>query len=144
MSRLAATLLALASLWGAAASAGDNTSWTFTVLEVRQVVADRVLVRLKPTPPGKGFPRSCDVLTIHSQFDQAHLYGDFARRITRADHLKAIRALLQARITGEILRVGSIDTGFGAIPNLPRCEVASRSFNLLIEEDGVPAVYSFY
>ena len=139
-----AALLALASLAGAAASARDDTSWSFTVLEVRQVVGDRVLVRLKPTPPGKDFPRSCDVFTIHSRFEQDHLNDAYAHRITRADHLEAIRALLQARATGKILRVGSIDTGFGAIPDRPRCEVASRSLSVLMEDDGVPAVYSFY
>ena len=44
----------------------------------------------------------------------------------------------------QILRVGSIDTGFGAISGKPKCEVASRAFRRLMESDGAWAVYSFY
>jgi len=145
MNRLAAALaLTAIALVGAPAIAQDNTSWTFDVLEVTNQVDDNVLVRLKPVPPGREFPRSCDELTIHATFAPRKVSSPRGRTITRDDQIDAVRALLQAKLSKQILRVGSIDTGFGAIPEKPKCEVASRAFVRLLEEDNVWAVYSFY
>ena len=145
MNRLiAALVLAETFIVGASALAQDNTSWTFDVLEVLRLGDDDVLVRLKPVPPGRTFPRSCDELTIHSTFAPKKVTLPIARDISRDEHLEALRALLQAQSAKQILRVGSIDTGFGAIPDKPKCEVASRALKRLIEDDGVWAVYSFY
>ena len=146
MNPLAAATLAVAALAlaGVPAAAQDNTSWTFDVLEVTDRGDDAALVRLKPVPSGREFPRSCDELTIHSTFSPIGGTAPSGRRITRKDHRDAIRALLQAQMSNQILRVGSIDTGFGAIQDKPKCEVASRALVRLLEEDNVWAVYSFY
>ena len=145
MTSLAAALaLAAIAILGAPALAQDNTSWTFDVLEVTDRGDDLVLVRLKPVPPGREFPRSCDELTIHSTFSPRNVTAPAGRTITRDDYVDAIRTLLQAKMSKRILRVGSIDTGFGAIMDKPKCEVASRALVRLMEEDNVWAVYSFY
>ena len=144
MNRLiAALVLAETFIVGASALAQDNTSWTFDVLEVLRLVDDDVLVRLKPVPPGRTFPRSCDELTIHSTFAPLKIKGT-GRGTNRDEHVEALRALLQAQAVKRIIRVGSIDTGFGSIPDKPKCEVASRVLRRLMEDDGVWAVYSFY
>ena len=141
---VAAFALAAIATAGAPALARDNTSWTFDVLGVLHRGDGDVVVRLKPVPPGREFPRSCGELTIHSTFAPRKVNAAVGRGITRDEHLEAIRALLQAQTVKQILRVGSIDTGFGAIPGAPKCEVASRAFRRLMEDDGAWAVYSFY
>jgi len=142
MRRLLAALTS-AALASAPALAEDDTSWTFDVLEVLRHGDGEVLVRLKPVPPGREFPRSCDELVIHSTFEPQQV-ASAARDTSRNEHLEALRALLQAQAEKRLLRVGSIDTGFGAIRGKPRCEVASRVLRRLMEDDGVWAVYSFY
>jgi len=141
---VAALSLAAITVAAAPTAAEDNTSWTFDVLEVVQKRDDDVLVRLKPVPPGRDFPRSCDELTIHSTFAPSKVITPSGRKISRNAHSEAIRTLLQAKTAKSILRVGSIDTGFGAILGKPKCEVASRAFARLMEDDNVWAVYSFY
>jgi hypothetical protein len=144
MSRVATVLaLAVLAFAGAPAMAEDDTSWTFDVLEVVHQGDDDVLVRLKPAPLGRKFPRSCDELTIHSTFAPRKVQGS-GRRTNRDEHVEALRALLQAQAEKRLIRVGSIDTGFGAIPNKPKCEVSSRVLRRLLEDDDVWAIYSFY
>jgi len=141
---VAALSLAALAMASAPATAIDNTSWTFDVLDVVIELDDNVLVRLKPVPPGRNFPRSCEELIIHSTFAPRKIHTPSGETISQDSHLEAIRTLLQAKNAKNLLRVGSIDTGFGAIPGKPKCEVASRAFSRLMEEDNVWAVYSFY
>lgn len=144
MGRLRAVLvLGVLAIAGAPAIAEDDRSWTFDVLEVVWHGDDDVLVRLKPAPSGRKFPRSCDELTIHSTFAPRKVKG-YGRDTSRDEHVEALRALLQAQAQKRLIRIGSIDTGFGAIPDKPKCEVSSRVLRRLIEDDDVWAIYSFY
>lgn len=140
--RLAATLALLLPCAGAA-HAGTSVTWTFEVLEVSKTDRDESLIRLRPRPPGRKFPRSCETFVVHARFDLETWSPDGRRIMTRESHERSLRLLEQAQATNDIVRFGAVGHGFGAIAERPKCEVASRALRFHLD-DGTPAVYSVF
>jgi hypothetical protein len=137
---LACLLLPSADL----ARAARPAVWTFEVVEIKRVDRDETLIRLRPTPPGKKFPRSCETLLVRSYFNVENWSPDGQTAMTRRGHERSLRLLEQAQATGDIVRFGALGRGFGAIPEAPRCEVASRGLRIAVADDGAPVVYSVF
>jgi hypothetical protein len=119
-------------------------NWSFEVLEVSNADRDEALIRLRPSPPGHKFPRSCEIFVVHARFDLESWSPSGRRAVTRDGHERSLRLLQQAQATGDIVRVGAVGLGFGAIEDSPKCEVASRGLQIVVEDDGTPVVYSVF
>jgi hypothetical protein len=142
MRALAACGIAL--LLCASAYAGDDaTSWTFEVLEVTESNPPGHIIRLRPSPPGRSFPRSCPVFVIYSIFDIDDWSESARREISRAQHDRAVLALVQAQASNRLIRIGTLGPGFAAMQEKSRCEVASRALQHTVYR-GTPAILSFY
>lgn len=130
-------------LVGGPAARGEERAvdWSFEVIDVAEVPHGHVL-RLKPMPPGRKFPRSCDVFVVHATFSDDDVPDTAGLSITRKQHGDAIRHLERARTSGEIVRFGSIGRGFAKITGGPRCEVASQGLIHIVKGDGRSAVFS--
>ena len=125
-------------------SAEDNRSWSFEVVRLQEIDDRRTVIHLRPIPPGKRYPRSCKELVLHAEFDPTKMTPEQRSFLYRRGHDEAIRLLREADLTKKLVRIGSMDTGFGAIPGRPRCEVASRGLRVLSEDEGGRAIYSFH
>ena len=143
ISLMIALLVILLLPCAGAAHAGAAVIWTFEVLEVSRTNRDETLIHLRPRPPGRKFPRSCEIFVVHAQFDLETWSPTSRRIVTREDHERALRLLQQAQATGGIVRFGAVGRGFGAIAERPKCEVASRGLRFFVD-DGTPAVYSVF
>jgi hypothetical protein len=141
--RIAATL-ALLLVCTDAAYADTAVAWTFEVLEVARITRDSALIRLRPRPPGRKFPRSCETLVVNAYFDLESWNPSARRVVTREGHERSLRLLQQAQITGDIVRFGAVGHGFGAVAEAQRCEVASRGLQIIVDDDGTPVVYSVF
>jgi len=133
-----------ALLLAAPAHSGEGeTSWTFEVLEVAESVPPGHIIRLRPSPPGAHFPRSCAAFVVYSIFD-IHDWSESGRRkVTRKSHDRAVQALEQAQVANRLVRMGTIGHGFAAMQEKTRCEVASRALQYTVH-DGNAAILSFY
>jgi hypothetical protein len=140
---LAATVALLLPCAGAA-HAASTVTWTFEVLEVSRIDRDETLIRLRPRPPGRKFPRSCETFVVHARFDLETWSPASRHAMPREDHERSLRLLEQAQATGGIVRFGAFGHGFGAIADRPECEVASRALRFQVDDDGTPAVYSVF
>jgi len=141
--RFAAALTLLLTCAGAA-HAGNGGIWTFEVLEFSRIDRDEHLIRLLPRPAGKKFPQSCETFVVHARFD-LETWSPAGRHIlSREDHERSLRLLEQAQVTHDIIRFGAVRRGFGAIPESPRCEVASLALYLVVNREGSAEVYSFF
>jgi hypothetical protein len=141
--RFAAALTVLL-LWAGTAHAEAGKTWTFEVLEVVEIRRDEHMIRLRPRPPGRKFPRSCETFIVHSVFDLETWSPGSRRHVSRDGHHRSLLLLQQAQATRTIIRVGALGKGFGAIAESPRCEVASRALQTVVEDDGTSAVYSVF
>jgi hypothetical protein len=141
--RLAATLVLLLPC-ADVAHASTAAIWTFEVLEVSIADRDETLIRLRPRPPGRKFPRSCETFVVHAYFDLESWSPSGRRVVTREGHERSLRLLQQAQITHDIVRFGAVGRGFGAIAESQKCEVASRGLQIVVEDDGTSAVYSVF
>ena len=135
--RAAAGWLSLCLVCVAAqAAADDNRSWSFEVAELREVNERHTVIRLRPVPPGRRFPRSCRELVLHAGFDRRQMTPRQRSFLDRRGHDEAIRVLREAELTNELVRLGSIDTGFGAMKDRPRkrsdlrCWIATFAFKI--------------
>lgn len=133
-----------ASLLAASAAGQDDSSWTFEVTHFQPFESSQTLIRLKPAPRGREFPRSCEELTLYSAFEPSRWNTKMRQALRRDDHEEALKHLQEAHLTNKLVRLGSFDRGFGAIPEYPRCEVASRGLMRIREKDEHWAIYSFY
>jgi hypothetical protein len=141
--RIAATLALLLPCTDAA-HAGTAATWTFEVLEVSRADRNEALIRLRPRPPGRKFPRSCETFVVHACFDLETWSPSGRRVVTREGHERSLRLLQQAQITRDIVRFGAVGHGFGAVAESQECEVASRGLQIVVEDDGTSAVYSVF
>jgi len=142
---LVLTLLVFVLLSYAGATRADTAAnWSFEVVEISIVDRDEALVRLRPRPPGKKFPRSCGIFVVHARFDLESWSPPGRRAVTRDGYERSLRLLQQAQATGDIVRFGAVGHGFGLIEDSPRCEVASRGLQIVVEDDGTPVVYSVF
>ena len=139
-----ATVLLPILVCAAPALAEGVATWTFEVVEFSQVGRDEHLIRLKPRPPGKKFPRSCETFIVRSRFDLESWSPAARDRFGRVGHERSLRLLQQAQVTHDIVRIGAIGLGFGSIPERPRCEVTSHGLDLRIDRAGTSVVYSLY
>ena len=124
--------------------AGTAATWTFEVLEISKADRDEALIRLRPRPPGRKFPRSCETFLVHAYFDLETWSPSGRRTVTREGHERSLRLLQQAQVTGDIVRFGAVGRGFGTIAESPKCEVASRGLQIVVDDDGTPVVYSVF
>ena len=127
-----------------AAHADTAVTWTFEVLEVSRADRDEVLIRLRPKPPGRKFPRSCETFVVHAHYDLETWSPSGRRAVTREGHERSLRLLQQAQITSDIVRFGAVGRGFGSVAESQKCEVASRGLHIVVEDDGSSAVYSVF
>jgi hypothetical protein len=142
--RRIAAILALLLPCTDAAHASTAATWTFEVLEVSRTNRDEALIRLRPRPPGRKFPRSCETFVVHADFDLETWSPSSRRAVTREGHERSLRLLQQAQITRDIVRFGAVGRGFGAVAESQKCEVASRGLQIVVEDDGTSAVYSVF
>jgi hypothetical protein len=141
---LKATLAGLFVLLAAAAAHAERgESWTFEVLEVAESHPTGHIIRLRPLPPGKDFPRSCRDFIVYSIFDVDDWSAAGRSEVTRTSHDRAVQALIQANASKSIVRIGTLGRGFAAMRDKPRCEVASRVLQHVVR-DGDAAILSFY
>jgi hypothetical protein len=124
--------------------AGTAASWTFEVLEISEANRGEALIRLRPRPPGRKFPRSCEIFLVHAFFDLETWSSSGRNTVTREGHERSLRLLQQAQVTGDIVRFGAVGHGFGAIAESPKCEVESRGLQIVVDDDGTPVVYSVF
>jgi len=136
----AMALLALTSLPASARA----SEWTFEVIEVSRENEDYHLLRLRPLPPGRKFPRSCETLVVHSTFDLNEWSEESRIALSREGHERALLKLRQAQTTGAIIRFGVVGRGFAAIKESPPCEVASHALAYIVHDDGSAVVYSLF
>jgi len=142
---LALAVLALLLLPGSGVTrAGTAAAWTFEVVEISRADRDEALIRLRPRPPGRKFPRSCEMFLVHAHFDLETWSLDGRNAVTREGHVRSLRLLEQAQATGDIIRFGAVGRGFGAIADGPKCEVGSRGLRIVVADDGTPVVYSVF
>jgi hypothetical protein len=142
--RCLAVTVALLLPCAGAVQAAKSVTWTFEVIEVSRIDRDEALIRLRPRPPGRKFPRSCETFVVHARFD-LETWSPAGRDVLfREDHERSLRLLEQAQATGGIVRFGAVGHGFGAIADKPECEVASRALWFRVDDDGKPAVYSVF
>jgi hypothetical protein len=126
------------------ALAGDGgLSWTFEVLEVTKSIPEGHIIRLRPSPPGKHFPRSCDTFVIYSIFDVRGWSSTARNHVSRRSHDRAIMTLEQANVSDRLIRIGTLGNGFAAMVERSRCEVASLALQHVVRE-GTAAIISFY
>jgi len=140
-----ASILGLLALLcsGTALADDGGLSWTFEVLEVADSVPEGHIIRLRPSPPGKKFPRSCETFVIYSVFDLRDWSTEARSGLTRANHERAIKVIQQANASDRLVRIGTFGGGFAAMLEKPRCEVASLALQYVVR-DGSGAVISFY
>jgi hypothetical protein len=141
--RIAATLALLLPCTDAA-HADTAATWTFEVIEISRAGRDEALIRLRPRPPGRKFPRSCETFVVHAHFDLETWSPSSRRVVTREGHERSLRLLQQAQITHDIVRFGAVGRGFGAVAESQKCEVASRGLQIVVEDDGTSVVYSVF
>jgi hypothetical protein len=118
--------------------------WTFEVVEISRVDRDEALIRLRPRPPGRKFPRSCEIFHVHARYDLETWSLSARRAVTREGHERSLRLLEQAQATGDIVRFGAVGRGFGTIVESTKCEVGSRGLQIVVEDGGTPVVYSVF
>jgi hypothetical protein len=142
---LKATLTGLLAVLSAVAAHGDELgdSWTFEVLEVAESRPAGHIIRLRPLPPGKDFPRSCPTFVLYSVFDIDDWSSAGRSRVERRSHDRALQAMVQANASNGLVRLGTLGHGFAAMKDRPRCEVASRALQHVVNE-GDAAIVSFY
>jgi len=128
----------------ALAAAAQSRDWTFEVVEVSRENDAYQLIRLRPLPPGRSFPRSCEMLVVHATFDLDEWSATGRMALSLEGHERALQKLRQAQTTGAIVRFGVIGHGFAAIKESPRCEVASRALAYVLDEGGGGVVYSLF
>jgi len=139
-----AAILALLLPRTDAAHASTAATWTFEVLEISEGNRGEALIRLRPRPPGRKFPRSCEIFLVHAYFDLDTWSPSGRKAVTREGHERSLRLLQQAQVTGDIVRFGAVGHGFGAIAESPKCEVESRGLQIVVDDDGTPVVYSVF
>ena len=137
----ALVLFVLMSALAAAAASNRVVDWSFEVLEVSLEPGGHLL-RLKPMPPGRKFPRSCETFVVHASYAIAGDVQKAGLTISRNRHRDALHHLENAVASGRIVRFGSIGRGFAAIADRPRCEVASQALVHVVNSDGRSAVFS--
>jgi len=126
------------------AAEAQPPDWTFEVMDVSRENDDYHLIRFRPLPPGRSFPRSCESLVVHSTFDLSEWSPQNRNALSVEGHERALRTLRQAQTTGAIVRFGVIGRGFAAIKASPPCEVASRALAHVVLDDGSTVVYSLF
>lgn len=139
-SAVVAAWLGLAPL----AATAQSFDWTFEVVEVSRENDAYQLLRLRPLPPGRSFPRSCEMLVVHSTFDLGEWSTGSRMALSAEGHERALQKLRQAQTTGAVVRFGVIGRGFAPIEQSPRCEVASRALVYVLDEGGSGVVYSLF
>ena len=125
-------------------SRAANKHWSFLVLDVVESDGDAHLIRLQPTPPGKGFPQECPKLIVHAYYDLEGWSKAAREAVTRESHDRSVRLLLQAQATGSIILLGTIGRGFGADSEGLVCEVMSRGLQVTLDPTGTPVIFSVY
>ena len=134
----------IALLFTGTTLAGDGgLSWSFEVLEVAESTPEGHIIRLRPSPPGKNFPRSCDTFVIYSIFDVRGWSSTARNDVSRKSHDRAIKTLQQADVSDRLIRIGTFGAGFAAMEEKSRCEVASLALQHVVR-DGTAAIISFY
>jgi hypothetical protein len=118
-------------------------SWTFEVIEVAPTDPEGHIIRLRPSPSGRRFPRSCENFILYAIYDTSSWSDSGREKVERAGHDRAIRKLEQAIVTRDIVRLGTLNRGFAAIDDKSRCEVATRALQVVIR-DGQTAILSFF
>jgi hypothetical protein len=139
-----ATALTVPLLWAGTAQAGAGKTWTFEVVEVTEIRGDEHVIRLRPRPPGRTFPRSCETFIVHAVFDLEAWSPQNRQHVSRDGHRRSLQFLRQAQVMHSIIRFGALGKGFGAIAEKPRCEVVSRALQTVVEDDGTSAIYSVF
>jgi len=126
------------------AARANATEWSFEVVEVQRIDRFEHLIRLRPNPPGKKFPRSCETFVIHSSYDLEDWSSAGQKLATRESHERSVQLLLQAQAMRSLVRIASVGRGFGSIPEAPRCEVSSRALTFAPDPGGSPVIFSLY
>jgi hypothetical protein len=139
----ALVLLLLAIAFAAAGASDRAVDWSFEVLEVSPEPGGH-LVRLKPMPPGRKFPRSCETFVVHATYAADGGSRNPHLTISRQGHEDALRYLERAEASRKIVRFGSVGRGFAAIADSPRCEVASQALVSIVKSDGRAVVFSVF
>lgn len=134
---------AILVLVSAPAEARQDHNWSFEVLEVKEGIGGHV-IRLRPMPPGKKFPRSCKALVVHAAHDVDEWSDANRQAASLANHERSLKILQQAQAAGKIVRFGAIGRGFTAFDEGSECEVASRALVYIVGSDGTLVVYSLF
>ena len=147
MNPRAPLVVALAALLLAAPSAGraEEPVWTFEVREVVEHGETSHEIRLTPAPPGVDYPRTCAEFVIRANLEPGRgVPVRLTRYFDKLGYAVAIQKIRQAKSRGELLRVGSIDRGFGLGDPEKECEVESHGLGLLLDRDKQGTVFSVY
>lgn len=134
---------AILGLLAAPAQASPYRNWSFEILEITNGV-DGHLIRLRPMPPGRKFPRSCKTLVVHSVHDVSEWSDTNRKAASLANHERSLKILQQAHASGKIVRFGAVGRGFAAFDEGSECEVASRALVYVVGSDGAMVVYSLF
>ena len=141
----ASLCVGIATLIVAGHAFAQHPFWTFEVVEVVDEDRGTHTIRLSPAPPGIHYPRTCVELVIRSRYRRGVGVGpQLTTLFTPQAYDKAIKKLRQAQIQNELVRLGSLQLGFGKIEDAHECEVASNGLAILTYATGLPAVYSVY
>lgn len=138
--------LACIAVLAAPLSAAAQTVWTFEVREVVETSATEHLLRLAPAPPGVEYPRTCDEFVVRVKLNRGqgvpeHLY----RYFDIVGYERAIRRIREAKHRDELLRLGSLDRGFGFGPDSSNeCEVSSAGLGILPAASSRDTIFSVY
>jgi len=143
VTRIGAACLAILLCAGATLADDGDKAWTFEVLEIAESDPEGHIIRLRPSPPGKRFPRDCSTFVIYSIFDVSDWSDTGQQHVTPSRHARALHHIVQARASDRLIRIGVLGRGFAAMHEKGRCEVASRALQHVVR-DGNPAILSFF
>ncbi len=140
-SRIVATILLMLTTTHPVFGGGD--SWEFLVSEVLDPSSTTPLVTLQLVDQRKDFPVDCRIL--HIQITRP-TWWQFWRKapVTNDEQIKAIQALISAGKEGRPIRFGLMGAGINPIDDDRPCEFESRGLELLEENSGRMAVYSYH
>jgi len=144
--RTHAAALAVCCVVASSAAFAEQRLWTFEVRELVEIAPLAHDIRLVPAPRGIEFPRTCKELVIHARFRAGQgVPLPYKRFFTEEGYSQAIRQLQEARVNDDLVKLGSLDRGFGRSEDASEeCVVFSSGLAILMDPDQEPAIFSVF
>lgn len=126
------------------ASSG-GVSWLFEISEMQKINKLSATITLKYAEENQNFPYSCKEIKVTIKY-KPELWGKTwsGSLVTKLTHQEALAFLYDSFNSGKKIRFGSFGTGLVPKSSSDTCHFLSRGLDIIEEEEGVQAVYSFH